>query len=221
MSQGRDLRQSLRRHAQLAAFAARRLGPAGLAGALLILAALGARAGFGFVAERNAEQARAEAAQLRARLARPEQSATPADRIAAFFDALVLPADGADSRQPAPVIHRLARKHGLRLERGDYQAIPDARGRVVRHQMTIPLQASYPQLRGWLAEVLATLPGAAIDGLILKRESAAEDELEVQVRLAVYLKAPAAPAGPPARTADARTGPVPALASRSERGAGS
>lgn len=186
---------ALARRARLLAFEARRLGLAGLVGAVLIVAALGARAGFEIAAERRADALRAEATRLRASLGEPAARSAPADRLAAFFDALDgADAPGAEPRQPTQVVHRIARRHGIKLERGDYQAVPDARGRVIRHDMTIPLEATYPELRAWLAEVLQTLPGAALTGLVLKRETADESTLEAQVRLAVYVKAPTVPA---------------------------
>lgn len=187
-------RSVLGRRAELAVFAARRLGTTGGVGALLVVVALGARTGFGLAADRKAEQMRIEAAQLRGRLTQPDEVSTPADRLAAFYDALALPeslSPGGGIEPPVVTVHRLARRHHLSIERGDYQTFADPSGRFVRHQMNIPMQATYPEFTAWLSEVMKALPGAALEGLSLKREAAGEAELAVEARLVVFVKAPA------------------------------
>jgi hypothetical protein len=55
--------------------------------------------------------------------------------------------------------------------------------------MTLPVRGSYTDVRGFVNDVLDTVPAIALEELVLKRESVDEPELEAQVRFLLYLGA--------------------------------
>jgi hypothetical protein len=46
---------------------------------------------------------------------------------------------------------------------------------------------SYGQIRGFVGQVLADVPAAALEEITLRRESAASPTLEARIRLTLYL----------------------------------
>jgi len=173
----------LERALTLAAFQLRRLGWAGATGIMLIAGALATDLWRVHDAEQRLQAARSEHAALRARLAAGVE-APPEARLASFYAALRAPAGEATAVE---IVHAAARTHGVRLARGDYRLVRDSGGRLWRHQLALPVQASYPQLLAWLADVMNALPGASIDGITLKRNSVESEIVEAQVRLVVYV----------------------------------
>lgn len=80
----------------------------------------------------------------------------------------------------------LAEKQGVATESGEYRQSRE--GRLLRCRLVLPVRASYPQLRAWLADVLNTHATATLDELSLHRVSAADGVLEGRVQLSLYLE---------------------------------
>lgn len=118
-----------------------------------------------------------DAALLKSRAAAPA-SEGPAAGIA-------LP---PESRLPEMVrtVLDAAQKNGVALERGEYRQ--NREGGVLRVRVVLPVKGAYPQIRAWLAEVMNTLPTAALEDMNLGRNAAAEAAVEGRVRLALYLE---------------------------------
>jgi len=55
-------------------------------------------------------------------------------------------------------------------------------------RMTFPVHARYPDIRRFVDTTLATLPGAAVDGLRLERKDVAAAEIDADIRFALYLR---------------------------------
>ena len=168
--------------------AVERLGPTGVVGvALLVFAAtLYATA----VAPRAAERAalQAEAERLRERL---QMSGSPvgakgtlAEQLATFY-AFFPPAQS--SPDWLGKIHAAAKAKGLVLQSGEYKLERSADSRLARYQITLPVTGSYAQLRGFVGQVLADVPAAALEEITLRRESVASSRLEARIRLTLYL----------------------------------
>ena len=83
-------------------------------------------------------------------------------------------------------VHRLAQSIGVQIERAEYRAPTLAYGQVLRSQVVLPLTGSYPDITGWLGQVLSQHPSAAIDELSLQRESTAGDPVRARVVLSHY-----------------------------------
>jgi Tfp pilus assembly protein PilO len=86
-------------------------------------------------------------------------------------------------------VQRAARDNGLQLEKGEYRLAQEREFAVARYQVTLPLRGTYPQVRGFVNDVLDAVPAAALDDLALKREEAGDPTVEARVRFTVFLGA--------------------------------
>lgn len=161
--------------------------PAALGLALLV-------AGLGFYAavvtqERaRADELRAEAAALRKRIAAQPgtREATGAAAAAAFYASL--PPEAAAPAALA-AIGDAARANDVQVAWGEYRMTRDGAAPLLRYQITVPAQASYPRLRAWLGQVMNTLPAAGLDAISFKRDDVASEVLEARLRLTLFLRA--------------------------------
>jgi len=117
----------------------------------------------------------------------PDPKAMEAQRATSFQNNLP---DSAQALQSLEFIHRAAARHGLALPSAQYQATQatrDAAGAFKKYAMVMPVQASYPALRAWLAEILNNQPALSLDDLSLQRSSTDTDVLEARVRLTLFV----------------------------------
>jgi Tfp pilus assembly protein PilO len=112
----------------------------------------------------------------------PEQLAT----FYAFFP------PAASTPEWLAKIHAAAAAKGLALASGEYKVSKAGSARLARYQVTLPVQGTYPQIRGFIGAVLAEVPAAVIDEVSLKRESVESAKLEARIRITLYLGAPPA-----------------------------
>jgi hypothetical protein len=166
--------------------AADRLGPSGVVGCALLAFALA----FYFSAIKPLESARAEltaeAARLgeRPRAGGPAEKGTPAEQLATFYAFLPPPQSSPDWLGK---IHAAAKAKGLVLRSGEYRLDRTAEQKFARYQITLPVAGSYAQIRGFVGQVLADVPAAALEEITLRRESASSPTLEARIRLTLYL----------------------------------
>jgi Tfp pilus assembly protein PilO len=164
------------------------LGTAGVIGvALLVFAAtLYGTAVVPRAAERTALQAEAE--RLRERL---QMSGSPAGAKGTLAEQLATFYAFFPPTQSSPdwlgKIHAAAKAKGLVLQSGEYKLERSADSRLARYQITLPVTGSYAQLRGFVGQVLADVPAAALEEITLRRESVASPRLEARIRLTLYL----------------------------------
>ena len=95
----------------------------------------------------------------------------------------------AFSDAPALVLklHTIAAANGIVLETGEYQLVKDRNWNIARYQITLPLKASYPQVRLFLAQLLDEIPALSLDDISIKRASINARAAETRVRLTAYL----------------------------------
>jgi Tfp pilus assembly protein PilO len=86
-------------------------------------------------------------------------------------------------------IERAAKSSGLRLERGEYRLSQERGFPLARYQVTLPLQGSYGDVRGFVNAVLDAVPAAALEELALKREQIGDPLVEARVRFVLFLGA--------------------------------
>lgn len=86
-------------------------------------------------------------------------------------------------------IHLAAARHGLAMDTGDYQLVRTPGARLQRYEMQLPVKGTYPQVRAFLAEVLKKVPAAALEDVIVRRESVGDPRLEARVRLVIWFGA--------------------------------
>jgi Tfp pilus assembly protein PilO len=164
------------------------LGPAGVVGvALLVFAAtLYGTAVVPRAQERAALQAEAERLRERLQMSGSPTGAkgTLGEQLAAFY-AFFPPAQS--SPDWLGKIHAAAKAKGLVLQSGEYKLERSADSRLARYHMILPVTGSYAQLRGFVGQVLADVPAAALEEITLRRESVASPRLEARIRLTLYL----------------------------------
>ena len=95
------------------------------------------------------------------------------------------------SEAPALVLklHAIAAANGVVLETGEYQPLRDRNTNITRYQITLPLKASYPQVRLFLAQLLDEVPAVSLDEISIRRESIDARAAETRVRLTAYFVA--------------------------------
>jgi hypothetical protein len=163
-----------------------RLGRSGAVGIALLAFALAFH--FSAVVPRESERAdlldEASRLEQRPRAAGPAEKGTPAEQLATFY-AFLPPAQS--SPDWLGKIHAAALAKGLVLRSGEYRLDRVADQKFARYQITLPVVGSYAQIRGFVGQVLADVPAAALEEITLRRESAASPTLEARIRLTLYL----------------------------------
>lgn len=88
----------------------------------------------------------------------------------------------------------LARQMGLITDSGTYQEIRSGTAvrplgkKLVKYQLSIPLQGSYPAIRDWLSAVMNELPTIAVEELTMRRENGDAPVVIAQIRFAFYFE---------------------------------
>jgi hypothetical protein len=73
------------------------------------------------------------------------------------------------------------------LLQGEYRLESGGLG-LARYHITLPVRATYAQLRSFVNIVLKELPTASIDGLRFERKSIDETQLDAQIDLSLYFR---------------------------------
>jgi hypothetical protein len=129
---------------------------------------------------------RVEADELQRRVGGGERAGRPqvGDQLATFY-AFFPPPDS--SPDWLGKIHAIAQAKGVQLASGEYRLERAPSPRLRRYQMTLPVQGSYAQIRGFIGEVLEQVPAAVVEEVSLRRESVESQRVEARVRLTLYL----------------------------------
>jgi hypothetical protein len=172
-------------NAAIQAFLERWLGPAGVVGVALLV-------GCGAFYYAGVRPAAAERTALRAELKRMEIAKPLAtapggageEALAGFYGTL-----GARQEVAAALrfIFDAAAAEGVATELGEYRVAPEAGSRLVRYQIVLPVKGSYKSVRRFVVRALNEVPGLALEGLDMRRESVAADTIEARIQLALYV----------------------------------
>ncbi|KQV94752.1 hypothetical protein [Rhizobacter sp. Root1221] len=84
----------------------------------------------------------------------------------------------------------LAAAERLVTPRSDYQRAAAAADGIERLQVNLAFKATYPQLRRFMENTLREMNSVSIDQLSFKRSQVSQAEVEVKVRLSLWLAAP-------------------------------
>jgi Tfp pilus assembly protein PilO len=164
------------------------LGWHGVIGVGLTLGALYVFATMVAPMEARLEDTRAQAARPRKATDAPTQAtrvADPAIQLSELYGAF--PGDDALPGLLAK-LNEIGRTHGVALQQADYSANEDRGRQIGQYRLSAPLVTTYPQLKSFLADVLASLPNVSLDQLSLQRHAPAETKIEVQMQFTVYLR---------------------------------
>ncbi len=80
-----------------------------------------------------------------------------------------------------------AAEYKIDLEKGEYRLESTGLG-LARYRVTLPVRASYSQIRNFVNFILKEIPTASIDGLRFERKKISETQLEAQIRLTLYFR---------------------------------
>jgi hypothetical protein len=179
------------------------LGWPGVAGIALVVfaAAMWVSAVQPAIAERDLLQMEADKLERRSRGAATagERPPTAPEQLATFY--AFFPG-AASTPDWLAKVNAAAKANGLTLAAGEYKVSKAGTPRLARYQITLPVQGTYPQIRGFVGAVLADVPAAVVEEVSLKRESVENAKLDARVRITLYLAAPGL-AAPAAREAGA------------------
>lgn len=81
----------------------------------------------------------------------------------------------------------LAKAQGISLGQSAFQTSVEQHGGLRQVQITLPMTATYPQLRRFAETVLRQLPGVSVDQFGLKREAVAQGQAEARLKLSVWV----------------------------------
>jgi hypothetical protein len=80
-----------------------------------------------------------------------------------------------------------ASAYQIDLPQGEYRLESGGLG-LVRYHITLPVRATYTQLRSFINFVLKEIPTASIDGLRFQRKNISETLLDAQIELTLYFR---------------------------------
>lgn len=81
----------------------------------------------------------------------------------------------------------IADKNGLVLNHGEYAVVRDSAGQLRRFKITLPVQGTYPQIRRYLAALIAEIPNMALENVQFERKDIEDKKLQARIRLVLYL----------------------------------
>lgn len=110
---------------------------------------------------------------------------SPEDQLAEFYHRF--PVEGC-SPQWLEKLVALAANRGLSLNDGEYKAMHDKVGKLVRYQMTLPVKGEYPQIRKFLTDLPGALPAVALENVQFERQKIADTNVEAKIRLVLYME---------------------------------
>jgi Tfp pilus assembly protein PilO len=137
------------------------------------------------------ESARADAAELQRQAALApagggaRSDAGSAESLARFRDSLTREANADEALE---TIQRAAGSHGLVLAGTEYKWQRQPAAKLAEIQISLPVKGGYGPLRGFLQDVMADVPGLALDQFDLQRESVAGAVAEARLRFTLYLR---------------------------------
>ena len=166
---------------------ARRLGRTGIAGLLMIAAAVLIQ--FARTVPLQAETAALDTRLLSLQAATKQGVVQPVSVPASGFTDRLPPSTAASA--VIGQLEQLAHAHGIQLLRGQYAQTPVAGTSLLRWQLSLPIEAEYSNIMAFIAASLQAQPTLALDELKLKRDTINTSVLDADVRFNLYLREPA------------------------------
>jgi hypothetical protein len=170
-----------------------RLGANGLGGIALAVA--------GIVGLVYAHQAQLDSRDLEARIAVARQQAAaqaqqpvvedlgPRERLHQFQSWLPAPTTVTEDLRK---IYQAATKNNVVLSKGEYSLSNiDGSGGIQQYDIVLPVKESYPSVKGFVAEVLNSLPHASLSEMRVERSATLANELDTRVHFTLYYRIPA------------------------------
>ena len=166
--------------------AARRLGPTGLAGLALLVAAVIVVFGVVQPIHHQASDLQTQLSALdTARSTMRDQTQSPVDNAGDFLNRFPTRAE-----LPAVVaaFGASANKAGVTLEQGTYSFQVQKGASLARYVIDLPVKGSYPAIRRFVSNALVAVPAASLDTLRLERREVAEGSVDAALRFTVFVR---------------------------------
>jgi len=174
----------------------RRFGLPGAFGLLCLIGAAVLLLGPARSWEAQASVAQADADTLRARLRRqpvvvevPQEQAQPRHLVASLPEV-------SDRQARLGDLLTLALKQGLNSSRTEHRITRDDKLGLERLRITMPVQGTYAQLRGFIEQALRQDPALSLDSLKLRRNNPAAGEIEAELVWSLHARSVMAGATP-------------------------
>jgi hypothetical protein len=82
----------------------------------------------------------------------------------------------------------IAAASGIELEHGSYEYLATDDAAIARYRMTLPVSGSYPQVRKFVENLLATVPAIALDSIRIERDNISDQTIAADLRFSVLLE---------------------------------
>lgn len=87
------------------------------------------------------------------------------------------------------LITQIAHAKGLTLTQSEFQSIQEGQAGLRQLQITLPVRATYVQIRQFVQETLRQLDGVSVDQISIKRENAGQNQVEARLKLSLWIDA--------------------------------
>ncbi len=154
------------------------LGPAGMAGLVLLAAAALFMA---LVLQPLEERAREVQARASSASAAP-QAGNAGEKLGELYRYLAKPEETTDWLAK---LYAIGKATGVELQSANYK-LQAGGGRIERYEIVLPASGSYTQMRDFLKRSLAEIPVLSLDQISLKRESRKEGALHAELRMTIH-----------------------------------
>ena len=163
---------------------ARVLGPYGIAGMAILLMSAAFYLTVVKPAERELTAQQEASRRLKSRTSQPVSVDSRGDDLRRFYALFTTTEKIAPETQKLWVI---ANEYKIDLQQGEYRLESSGAG-LTRYRITLPVRASYAQIRQFIAFILREIPTMSIDGLRFERKKINETQLDAQIKLTLYLR---------------------------------
>ncbi len=91
-------------------------------------------------------------------------------------------------------LNALANQHQLTLNSGDYKLNKVSKTEtsepqiLTQYEMLLPIEGSYPKVRGFIADVLSSLSSVAVTDIQMKRENTQSPTVEARLQMILYVR---------------------------------
>lgn len=165
----------------------RYLGPLGLAGLALIVAAL---LFWLLVVQPEATQAQARQHEVSKVMAHPPAISKAVDAPDQGEELARFHAQFPHANQLSGLIekiHVLARKSGVTLRLGEYKLDRSGTDRLWRYEILLPVEAGYPEMRRFIDNVNSEIATLGLKEVTFKREAVGDKAVKIQLKFVLFV----------------------------------
>lgn len=108
----------------------------------------------------------------------------PVKQLATYYEFFPAP---ATAPRWLNKIYAAAHQQHVKLDQGEYRVKPEKVGKLVHYEITLPVNATYQDLRNFTAAVLSALPFAALDQIRFQRQQIGDVMVDAEIKFTLYL----------------------------------